>query len=277
MTTSPPLFDAQVHAHPLVVIEHAHGVATLTLDRPDKRNALDSALMRSIAAALDAVRDDPSVRVVVLRGRGPVFSSGIDHNFLLEVFQQSRKVPFAHLHHDLQEIFHRLEHMAKPTVAVLHRACVGMALELALACDLRLASADCVLGLPEIAFGIVPDVGGTTRLCRLVGLAKAKELVLTGKLLRAATAERIGLVNEVATDAADLDVRLARLTAALCAHPPTAVGLAKSLLHASAETDSATSFRIEGIVQQVLMGQPDLAAHFPRALEFIKANMAAPE
>lgn len=265
-------------SHPLVAVEQVDGVATLWLDRPEKRNALDGALMQSIAGALDAVRDDAAVRVVVLRGRGPVFSSGIDHAFLLEVFQKSRHVPFAHLHADMQHVFHRLERMQKPVVAVLHRACVGMALELALACDFRLATADCVLGLPEIAFGIVPDVGGTTRLTRLVGLARAKELVLTGKIVTAATAARLGLVHDV-TDGTDADLaaRLDKLVAPLAAHSPTAVGMAKALLHVSAESDSATSFRLEGVVQQVLMGSPDLAAQFPKALQFIKARMAAPE
>jgi enoyl-CoA hydratase/carnithine racemase len=263
--------------HPLVAIEAQDGIATLWLDRPDKRNALDGALMASIAGALDAVRDDATVRVVVLRGRGPVFSSGIDHTFLLEVFQKSRAVPFAHLHHDLQDVFHRLERMHKPTVAVLHKACVGMALELALACDFRIATADCALGLPEIAFGIVPDVGGTTRLTRLIGAGRARELILTGKIVSAATAERIGLVNEIAKDDQDLSARLGRLTGALAAHPPAAVGMAKALVAASADGNSAGSFRLEGVVQQVLMGQPDLATQFPLALAFIKRGMAAPE
>jgi enoyl-CoA hydratase/carnithine racemase len=264
-------------AHPLVTVDIADQVATLWLDRPDKRNALDGTLMRSLAGALDGVRDDPAVRVIVLRGKGAVFSSGIDHTFLLEVFQKSRTVPFAHLHHDLQDVFHRLERVQRPVVAVLHRACVGMALELALACDFRIATADCALGLPEIAFGIVPDVGGTTRLVRVVGETRARELIITGKIVSAATAERIGLVNEVARDEADLTARLGKLVGALVAHPPAAIGLAKSLVAASAQSDAATSFRLEGIVQQVLMAQPDLPTHFPRALEWIRAQMAQPE
>jgi enoyl-CoA hydratase/carnithine racemase len=263
--------------HPLVSIDIADGVATLWLDRADKRNALDAALMRSIAGALDAVRDDGSVRVVVLRGRGQVFSSGIDHSLLLEVFQKSKSVPFAHLHHDLQDVFHRIERMQKPVVAAVHRVCIGMAFELALACDFRIATADCVMGLPEIAFGIVPDVGGTTRLVRLVGAARAKELILTGKIVGAATAERLGLVNEVARDEVDFAARIARLTSSLAAHPAAAVGLAKTLVAASAESDSATSFRLEGVVQQILIGQPDIAVQFPRALAWIKARMADPE
>ncbi len=264
-------------AHPLVAIELADGVATLWLDRPTKRNALDRALMQSLGVALDEIRDDAAARVIVIRGRGPVFSSGIDHQLLLEVFQQSRNVPFGHLHQDLQAVFHRLERMQKPTIAVLHRAAIGMALELALACDFRLAQSDCALGLPEIAFGIVPDVGGTTRLVRLIGRARASELILTGKIVSAQTALHLGLITEIASDGADLETRLSRLTSSLTQHPATAVGLAKVLLAASAESDAATSFRLEGVFQQILINQPDLAEHFPRALAFIKSKMAAPE
>jgi enoyl-CoA hydratase/carnithine racemase len=262
---------------PLVTIERAGAVATLWLDRPEKRNALDAALMRDLAAALDEVRDDAAARVLVLRGRGPVFSSGIDHSLLLEVFQKSRSAPFPHLHADLQAVFDRLERMHRPVVAVLHRACMGMALELALACDLRLATADCVLGLPEVAFGILPDVGGTTRLARVVGPARAKELILTGKAVRAATAERWGLVNEVAADEAELDKRLERLLRRLTAHAPVALGHAKQLVAASLEVDAATSLRLEGIFQEVLLAQPDIATRFPQAVAFLKQEMGDPD
>jgi enoyl-CoA hydratase/carnithine racemase len=261
----------------LVVVEIAGPVATLWLDRADKRNALNDVLMRDLAAALDRVRDDAALRVIVLRGRGPVFSSGIDHTLLMDVMQKSRHVPFVHLHHDLQDVFHRMERMQKPIVCALQRACVGMALELALAADFRIATADCVLGLPEIAFGIIPDVGGTTRLHRAVGPTRAKELVMTGKLVRGKTAERLGLVHECAEDEADLDRRVTRLVERLAAHPPVAMGMAKSLCAAAAESDAATSFRLEGIFQQLLMTQPDLATQFPKALQFIKERMADAE
>jgi enoyl-CoA hydratase/carnithine racemase len=260
-----------------VTVERSGAVATVWLDRAEKRNALDSATMRALAAALDEVRDDASARVLVLRGRGPMFSSGIDHALLLEVFEKSRSAPFPHLHGDLQAVFDRLERMHRPTVAVLHRACMGMALELALACDLRLATADCVLGLPEIAFGILPDVGGTTRLVRAVGPARARELILTGKAVRAPLAGRWGLVNEVAADEADLARRLDRLLARLTAHPPVAVGHAKQLIAVSADADAATSLRLEGIFQEVLLASPELAARFPEAVAFLKKELASPD
>ncbi|HEY5924739.1 MAG TPA: enoyl-CoA hydratase/isomerase family protein [Kofleriaceae bacterium] len=259
-----------------IQLDRSGPIATLWLDRADKRNALDADLMKELASALDAVGGDRAVRVVVLRGKGPVFSSGIDHTLLTQVFGATQQSPFLHLHHQLQDVFHRMNRLHQPVIAVLHGVCVGMALELALAADIRVASEDCVLGLPEIAFGIVPDVGGTTRLVRAVGEPRARELVLTGRLVRASTAERYGLVHEVTGNGDALAQRAAALAEQLAAHSGTALGLAKTLCQASADADAATSFRLEGVVQQALLAQPDLMTRFPAALAFIKAQLANP-
>lgn len=251
-------------------------IATVWLDRESKRNALDADTMKALADALDKLAEDATAHVIVMRGKGPVFSSGIDHSLLMQVMQDSLRVPFLHVHHGLQEVFHRMARLQKPIIAALHGVCVGMALELALAADLRIATEDCVLGLPEIAFGIVPDVGGTTRLVRAVGEARARDLVLTGRLVRARTAQPWGLVHDaVPPDALD---RLVRARAeAIARHSPVAVGLAKTLCTLSANTDDATSFRLEGVVQQLLITQPDLATRFPAALAFIKEQVANAE
>ncbi|HEY4241474.1 MAG TPA: enoyl-CoA hydratase/isomerase family protein [Kofleriaceae bacterium] len=259
-----------------VRIERDGAVATIWLDREAKRNALDGATMTGVAAALDELAEDVETRVVVLRGRGPVFSSGIDHALLLEVMQKAQRVPFLHVHRQLQEVFHRMARLAKPVIAALHGICAGMALELALAADIRIATPECVLGLPEIAFGIVPDVGGTTRLIRAVGEPRARELILTGRLVRGKTAERYGLVHDV-VEASALDAAVSSRAALLAAHSPTALGLAKTLCQLSADASSASSFQIEGVVQQVLLGQPDVAQRFTTALAFIKAQIAAAE
>lgn len=261
----------------LVESTQREGVVTLRLNRPERRNALDAELLRALAAALDALRDDPSARVVVLRGNGPVFSSGIDHSLLLDVMQRSQTVPFGHLHRDLQEVFHRIERMEKPVIAALHRACVGMALELALACDLRVATADCALGLPEIAFGIVPDVGGTTRLVRAIGFQRARQLILTGRMIAAARAAELGLVDEVVRDGAALDERVAALAERLKGFSALALGKAKGLLRHAADSSSGTSFELEGLTQEVLLRQPDLAERFPAALALIREGIAKPE
>ena len=163
-------------------------------------------------------------------------------------------------------------------IAALHGVCVGMALELALAADIRIASEDCVLGLPEIAFGIVPDVGGTTRLVRAVGEPRARELILTGPARQGA--HRRALRPRPRGRRRCRRARRARVAARASSSPRIrrrALGLAKTLCQASAETDAATSFRLEGIVQQALLAQPDLMTRFPAALAFIKAQIAAAE
>lgn len=259
-----------------IAVERSGSIATLWLDRADKRNALDAALMKALAGALDEIGGDRTIHVVVLRGRGSVFSSGIDHTLLTEVFGAAQQSPFLHLHHQLQDVFHRMNRLHQPVIAALHGVCVGMALELALAADIRIASEDCVLGLPEIAFGIVPDVGGTTRLVRAVGEPRARELILTGRLVRAATAERYGLVHEVTGNGDALGQRATAIAEQIAAHSGTALALAKTLCQASADADAATSFRLEGVVQQALLAQPDLMTRFPAALAFIKEQLANP-
>ena len=259
-----------------MVIERGEGFAQVVLNRPERRNALNQDLLTALAVALDEVRDDASVRVVVLKGRGPVFSSGIDHSLLGEVFQKSQGVPFRHLHGDRHAVLNRLTRMEKPVIAVLHRAAVGMALELALAADLRIATADCVMGLPEVAFGIVPDVGGTTRLTRLVGTSRAKELILTGRLITGKRAEALGLVNVVVDSEADLEGEVATWVAAMTTHPPAAVGLAKSLIDHVAEVSTDTALRMEGVYQSLLLARPELFDHFPTALAFIQSQMKNP-
>ena len=263
-----------------ITVDRDGAIATVWLDREAKRNALDADTMKGLAAALDTLAEEASVHVIVLRGRGSVFSSGIDHSLLMQVMSDSKRVPFLHLHHQLQDTFHRMTRLQKPVIAALHGVCVGTAFELALAADLRIATADCVLGLPEIAFGIVPDVGGTTRLVRAVGESRARDLVLTGRLVRARTAQSWGLVHDV-VEANALDPAFDRVVRAraeaIARHPPVAVGLAKTLCTLSANTDDATSFRLEGVVQQLLLTQSDLATRFPAALAFIKEQIARAE
>ena len=255
-------------------LDRTDGIATLWLDRADKRNAIDAEMMRELGAAFDAVGADRTVRVLIIRGRGTVFSSGIDHSLLAGVMHETAKTPFLHLQHDLQETFHKLGRLHQPVIAALHGACIGMALEMSLAVDIRVASEDCVFGLPEIAFGLVPDVGGTTRLVRAVGEPRAREMIMTGRMVKARTAERYGLIHEVvAADA--LDARIAARASQLAQLSPQALSFAKQLSQASADAGAGTSFRLEGIVQEALIAQPDLAQRFPAAVAFIKAAVAA--
>src|SRR6185312_13997291 len=163
--------------------------------RPEKRNAMNQELLRELGGALREAAADPDVHCVVLRGEGPVFSAGVD---LGELMSSSGTPGLLRPFRDVfLECANLCEEMAKPVVCQIHRTCVGGALEVALGCDLRIVSSDAELGLPEVRFGIIPDVGGSTRLPAVVGLGRAKELIMTARLIDAAEAERIGLVNRV--------------------------------------------------------------------------------
>jgi enoyl-CoA hydratase/carnithine racemase len=147
------------------------------------------------------------------------------------------------------EAWNLAEEMTKPVIAQIHGACLGGALELALACDLRVLSEDAVVGLPETRLGLVPDLGGSSRLPQVVGLGRAKELIMTGRVIGAADAERIGLANRVAPADA-LDAATGELVAELLACAPIAVGLAKRLMDASARPALSTTLELEIAAQE---------------------------
>lgn len=259
-------------SEPLAPVSRAGGVATLTLNRPEKRNAIDRALLLALEAALSEVRDDPEVRAVVLRGAGSMFSSGIDHTLLMEAFTQAQTTPFRHIHGDLQRLMDGLVRMEKPVIAVLHGAAAGMGMELALAADFRIAAADCLMGLPEVAFGIIPDVGGTTRLTHLVGAERAKELILTGELVRADDPRAAGMATRV-VGGGELDGAVAAFVESIIRHPAAGVGLGKILVDQVADVDRATALKLEGVYQSVLLAHPDLAEHFGPGVAFVTAQM----
>jgi enoyl-CoA hydratase/carnithine racemase len=240
----------------LVLSENRGPVRHVVLNRPAKRNAFDEALVRATGGALRAAADDPGVRVVVLRGAGPMFSAGMDLAALGALAADPGALrPFRHA---CLEAWSAAEEMAKPVVCAIHGGCLGGALELALACDLRVMAADAVVGLPETRIGLIPDVGGSSRLPQLVGLGRAKELVLTGRLAGAEEAERIGLVNRVAP-AAELDAAVDALVDELLACAPVAVGLAKRVLDASARPALAATLELELLAQERCARTADFA------------------
>ena len=180
----------------LVLTEDRGAVRHLVLNRPEKRNAFNHELVLAVGEALRAAADDPDVHCVVLRGEGPMFSSGMDLGSLADLAATPETLrPFRRA---CLEAWNLAEEMEKPTICQIHGACIGGALELALACDLRVIAADALVGMPETRIGLIPDVGGSSRLPQVVGLGRAKELVMTGKLIGGEEAERIGLANRVA-------------------------------------------------------------------------------
>jgi len=231
-----------------MVVTEDHGpVRHVVLNRPEKRNAMNQELLRELGDALRDAAAEPGVHCVVLRGEGRVFSAGVD---LGELAQSSGAPgmlrPFRSV---FLECANLCESMAKPVVCQIHRTCVGGALEVALGCDLRIASSDAQLGLPEVKFGIIPDVGGSTRLPAVVGLGRAKELIMTARLIDAAEAERIGLVNRV-VEPEELEQATQALVEELLANSHIAVGRAKRVIDASARPALAQTLEMEVAVQE---------------------------
>jgi len=238
----------------LVLAENRDAVRHLLLDRPEKRNALSRALIEDLGEALRAAAGDASVRIVVLRGAGTMFSSGMDTADLGALAANpSRGYEYRA---GILQIWNLCEDMAKPTIAQIHGACLGGAAELALACDMRVMAADAVIGLVETRIGLIPDVGGCSRLPALVGLGRAKELIMAAKVIDGTEAERIGLVNRVAPADA-LDAATGTLVAELLACAPLAVGLAKGVLNAAARPGLAGTLDQEIAAQELCVTSDD--------------------
>jgi len=241
---------------PLVITEDHGSVRHVVLDRPEKRNAMNGELVTEIGRALRAAADDPDVRCVVVRGNGAMFSSGMDWTTLGELPGQVALLRA--FRRECLEAWNLAEEMTKPTIASIHGGCIGGAMELALACDLRVMAADAVIGMPETRVGLIPDVGGSSRLPAVVGLGRAKELVMTGKLIGAEEAERIGLVNRVAPPD-ELEAATDALVGELLACAPRAVGLAKRVMDASARPALATTLEMEVAAQELCARSDDFA------------------
>lgn len=240
----------------IVETEDRGRVRHLILNRPEKRNAFNDELVLGLREAVEAAADDDGVHCVVVRGAGPMFSSGMDLNFLAALsgnpggLRASRR--------PIIDTWNLLEEMPKPTIAQIHGGCIGGAMELALACDLRVMASDAVIGLVETRVGLVPDVGGSTRLPSVIGLGRAKEMIMASKVIDGTEAERIGLVNRVAPSE-QLDAATDQLVNELLACAPRAVAHAKRLLDAVAKPTLSASLEAEVTAQELCARSEDFA------------------
>jgi enoyl-CoA hydratase/carnithine racemase len=240
----------------IVETEDRGAVRHVVLNRPEKRNAFNGELIVATGEALRAAADDPGVRCVVLRGAGPMFSSGMDLASLAAMAEAPDNLRA--FRRECLTAWNLAEEMTKPTICQIHGACIGGAMELALACDLRVIDAHAVIGMPETRLGLIPDVGGSSRLPAVVGLGRAKELIMTGKLISGAEAERIGLANRVAP-ADELDAATQTLVDELLVCAPVAVGLAKRVLDAAAKPALAATLELEVTMQERCAATADFA------------------
>jgi enoyl-CoA hydratase/carnithine racemase len=168
-----------------ITVEVDNGIATTYLDRPEKLNAMNPEMFTDLGTAADFIRDDGDVKIAVVTGRGRAFSAGIDLNSL-QAFQDVDLQGFRALVRQIQHNFRAFELIEKPVIAMVNGHALGAGTELALACDMILASSEATFGLLEVNVGLVVDLGGTQRLPRYIGVHRAKELILTGKKIDAA-------------------------------------------------------------------------------------------
>jgi enoyl-CoA hydratase len=201
-----------------LTLDVADRIATITVNRPDKLNALDAGTMAELGRAIDQAREDDAVGGVILTGAGRAFVAGAD---IAELAAQD-PLGARRRARTGQDVFRRFETSPKPTIAAVNGFALGGGCELAMACHVRLASDTAKFGQPEVKLGIVPGYGGTQRLPRLVGRGRALQLLLTGEVIDAAEAHRIGLVNQV-VPADELLPTARRMLAAMLANGPLAL------------------------------------------------------
>ena len=229
-------------------VEREGSVARVTLDVPGKLNRVSMPARDQLSALFAELDEDDAIRFVVLTGAGGAFTAGGDIAGFLErspwlVSQLARNVAAP-------------ERCSKPVIARLEGYVFGVGLELALACDFRIAADDVQLGLPEVTIGMIPGSGGTQRLARMVGLGRAKDIVMRGRRVPADEALALGLVGQV-VPAGELDSRVAALVEELSAHSPLALAMAKRVLNAAYDAPLHVGLELEGLAYGLLQQTHD--------------------
>lgn len=235
---------------PAVRRELEDGVLTVTLNRPDHRNAIDAEMQEAVRAAFEEAALDAAVRGVILTGAGTAFSAGGD----LSRFERDWDPrDFRHDSHRLTQVVSAVERLEKPVVAAINGLATGAGTQLALACDVRIAAHGARFVYREGRLGIIPSHGGCVRLVKLIGLARARDVVLGSEELSAGEAHRLGLVSEVVPDGRTIVVARERIGLML-KRSPQAYAAAKRLLWLGANLDTESGMVAEGLAQSLLVG-----------------------
>ena len=217
------------------------GILTVTVNRPDKLNALNRSVLADLDRLMDRVQTDPDIKAVLLTGAGPkAFVAGAD----ISEFLQAGPDEGAALAKRGQDLFFRIERSPKPIIAAVNGFALGGGCELAMSCHFRLASENARFGQPEVNLGIIPGYGGTQRLPRLIGPGRAMELILTGGMIDASEALRIGLVNHVTTPEALLETARGIIQTILT-RSPVAIGQAIAAVNAATQGDDGYAVEVE--------------------------------
>lgn len=251
----------------VVQIETSGAVAVITMNRPEKRNALDGQMRCAFLGAMDAVNRDHAVRAVIITGAGDkAFVAGAD----IAEFEGRSPVDQWRVM-KAPTVFDAVERSPKPVIAAINGYCLGGGMELALACDIRIASGAARFGQPEVNLGIIPGGGGTQRLPRIVGLGAALKLILTGELIGADDALRLGLVEEVVEPAALLD-RARAIAQTIASKSPVAVSAAKEATRAALSMPLADGLKLETALFELCFSSEDKAEGVRAFLEKRAAN-----
>ncbi len=246
-----------------ILIEQADGLATVTVSRPEKLNALNAATVEEIGTAFRALAQDEAVRGVVLTGAGEkAFVAGAD----IKELSRMDPVGGVAVSRQGQDAFRFIELMRKPVVAAVNGFALGGGLELALACHLRIASENARFGVPEVKLGIIPGYGGTVRLPRLVGRGRALQMILTGEMIDAEEAHRIGLVNDVVPQAALLESARG-LAHRIMTNGPVAVALALEAVDHGYHATTDDALRFESNLFGLLASTEDMREGMAAFLE----------
>jgi len=241
------------------VRETNEGVALITVDRPERRNALSTDAWLELRGLLGGLRSDPEIRGMILTGAGDrAFAAGADLTELAD------RDPLVALDGLVQSIVLELEALPFPTIAALNGHALGGGWELALACDFRIAVTTAKVGFPEVGLGIIPGAGGTRRLLQHVGIGRAKELILTSRMLEAEEAEAYGLVNRVVGPGELLDAARS-LMKVLVSQPRLAMRVAKLLIDAAARGEAGPD--LERVAYTLTFHAPDRSERMHRFLE----------
>ena len=225
----------------VLLTDEKDGVLTLTLNRPKVMNSFSFELLRALKAQIDAIRFRPEIRVVIITGSGEkAFCAGAD----LKERATLTPLQVKEFIFTIRDLFSSIENLNKPVIAAVNGVALGGGTELALACDIRIASATASMGLTETRLAIIPGAGGTQRLPRLIGRGKAKELIFTGRRVPAEEALAIGLVNQVC-EPDNLLEACQSMAAEICQTGPIAIEQAKYAINHGSETDLHTGLAIE--------------------------------
>lgn len=222
-----------------VLVETRESVGVITLNRPDALNALSTPLMKELSQAVESMEDDPAIRVIVITGNEKAFAAGADIKEM-----QSKSYMDVYKEDFVTRDWERVSRCRKPTIAAVAGFALGGGCELAMMCDILIAAENAKFGQPEIKLGILPGSGGTQRLPRAVGKAKAMDLVLTGRMMGAEEAERMGLVSRIVPTEALLEEAW-KLAGEIAAHSLPSVMMAKESVDRAFETTLAEGIRFE--------------------------------